>query len=469
MASCRSVRATTRSKGHTALVITAVLAFLVLLPVARGAVLAAGVALSEQDKQCLACHSSAGLEKKLGDGGRLSLHVPGTGFAASVHAAIGCATCHPNVAPGNHPLVKKKINSAREYSVAQTKVCQQCHDDKFKLYERSIHASLLREGNPIAPVCTDCHSPHAVRPKAARETIAEVPCRRCHGGIFDAYAESVHGRNRDQPGSGGFPICADCHRAHDVMPASTAEQPKNACLGCHGNTLRAHQTWLPNAERHLETVACAACHAPKAQRKVDLRLYDNVAQKRVTEKEGVPQFETRARSADAKGMGLDALALQSMLKEFNRDSPDAKITLRGRLEVRTGIEAHQLADKSQAVQECATCHRAGADPFQSVTVSIVGPDDRTVRYGAQKEVLNSVVSVDSVGGFYAIGGTRIKLLDLLLVLALACGIAVPVGHQTLAWLFRRYAQKIRDQASRSLLTASESRRADRPAGSNTPK
>ncbi|MBI4190456.1 MAG: hypothetical protein HY525_07950, partial [Betaproteobacteria bacterium] len=106
---------------------------------------------------------------------------------------------------------------------------------------------------------------------------------------------------------------------------------------------------------------------------------------------------------------------------------------------------------------------------QSVTVSIVGPDGRPLRYGAQREVLNSVVSVDSVGGFYAIGGTRIKLLDVLLVLVLASGIAVPVGHQTLAWLFRRYAQKIRDQASRSLLTASESPPADRPAGSDTPK
>ena len=307
-----------------------------------------------------------------------------------------------------------------------------------------------------------------MRSKAAREAIAEVPCRKCHGGIFDAYAQSVHGLARVKQVSNA-PLCADCHRAHDVRPASTGEQPISACLACHEGTARSHQTWLPNAGRHLETVSCAACHAPQARRKVDLRLYDAAGQKRVAEKAGVPQFETRARFADAKGLGLDALALQSLLKEFNRDSPDAKTTLRGRLEVRTGIEAHQLADKSQAVHECATCHRAGADPFQSVTVSIVGPDGRPVRYGAQKEVLNSVVSVDSVGGFYAIGGTRIKLLDVLLVLALAGGIAVPVGHQTLAWLFRRYAQKIRDRASRSLLTATESPPADRPAGSDTPK
>jgi hypothetical protein len=194
-----------------------------------------------------------------------------------------------------------------------------------------------------------------------------------------------------------------------------------------------------------------------------------VAQKRVAEKEGVPQFETRARSADAKGVGLDALALQSLLREFNRDGIDSKTTLRGRLEVRTGVETHQLTDKAKAIRNCDSCHREGADPFQSVTVSIVGPDGRPLRYGAQKEVLNSAISVDSVGGFYAIGGTRIKLLDILLALALLSGIAVPVGHMTLKWLFRRYARKLKEQEALANTQASDHPAAgDRPAGGNTP-
>ena len=65
-----------------------------------------------------------------------------------------------------------------------------------------------------------------------------------------------------------------------------------------------------------------------------------------------------------------------------------------------------------------------------------------MRYGAKPEVLNSMISVDSVGGFYAIGGTRIKLLDWLLALAVLGGIGVPVGHLTVNWLVRRYAKKI---------------------------
>ncbi|MDO8595939.1 MAG: cytochrome c3 family protein, partial [Sulfuricaulis sp.] len=302
-----------RSTFHPHFVVAVFVALLVF-PAARMDARAADNALSEQDTQCLVCHSSGQLGKKLANGETLSLHVAGAAFAKSAHHRLGCAGCHAEISFTNHPPRKKTIESARAYSIAQTQVCRQCHEDKFKLYEGSIHAALLRDGNPIAPVCTDCHSPHAVRAKADRESIADVPCRNCHGSIFDAYAESVHGKARGKSGNANAPICADCHRAHDVSAAATGDQLKNACLGCHQGALAAHQTWLPNAERHFEAVSCPACHAPAARRKVDLRLYDSVTQQRVAEKKGVPQFESRARSADAKGAGLDAMALQSLLR-----------------------------------------------------------------------------------------------------------------------------------------------------------
>lgn len=419
---------------------------LVLVGFAIVALLLSGMAvhaadghLSKEDQSCLLCHSQEGFEKSMADGESLSLHIPGKAFAPSVHNAIGCAGCHADIDLAKHPQPSKKKISIREHSIALVEVCRQCHGDKFKLYEGSIHASLLRDGNPVAPLCSDCHSPHSVRAGAASEPIGEVPCRQCHSTIYKAYAESIHGQARASGKKA--PICADCHRAHDVNAAATGDQLKDACLGCHKEALLAHKKWLPNADRHFAAVSCPVCHAPKASRRVDLRLYDNVAHERVAEKQGVPQFETRARSADTKGLGLDALALQSLLKEFNREG-SGKTILRGRLEVGTGVEAHQLADKSKAIKDCDSCHREGAAPFQTVTISIVSPDGRPLHYGAQKEVLNSATSVDSVSGFYAIGGTRIKLLDVLLILALLAGIGVPIGHMSLKWLFRKYLKKI---------------------------
>ncbi len=465
MAHFQGKEAAAATKLHAVFTIVFIMVLLALFSVNSITALAA---LSEHDQQCLACHSSEKLVKKLANGDMLSLHVAGPAFAGSVHNAMGCAGCHADVTLKNHPPVKRKIASAREYSVARIEACRQCHEDKFKLYEGSIHAALLRDGNPIAPVCTDCHAPHAVR-KADRKAIAEVPCRKCHDAVFSAYAASVHGLARSKPGESNAPLCADCHRAHDVAAATAGDTVKNACLGCHPATVLAHQTWLPNAERHLESISCPACHVPAAQRRVDLRLYDSVAQERVSEKQGVPQFESRARFADTKGKGLDALALQSLLREFNREGTNNKTTLRGRLELRNGVEAHQLSDKSKAIRNCASCHREGADPFQSVTVSIVGPDGRPLRYDANKEVLNSAISVESVGGFYAIGGTRIKLLDVLLVAALLSGIGVPLGHMTLKWLFRKYRAARDTQHASGHIQAEDSSVAGGRAAGNAPR
>ena len=400
-------------------------------------VLAAGAAeggLSEQDQQCLGCHGTRGMDMKMANGETLALYVEGKTFSKSVHHLLGCAVCHRDIATDKHPPLKKKVPSLRDNSVELAKVCRTCHGGIAKQFEGSIHAALLRKGDPSAPLCTDCHDPHATMAKAAFNAKTGAPCSACHSPVFKAFAESVHGQS-------GI-ACANCHSAHEVSPVAAESKLKTACFGCHPDSLAAHQSWLPNAARHFESVACTACHVPGAKRRIDLRLYNNALQERVAETEGVPRFEARARSADPKGVGLDAMALHGLLREFNREGDAQKTTLRGRLEVTPGLEAHRLGRKSDAIQDCAKCHRQGADPFQSVTVSIVGPDGRTVRYDAQKEVLNSILSVDAVGGFYAIGATRIQWLDVLLILAFLGGCGVPIGHLTLNWLFKRYAKRI---------------------------
>jgi hypothetical protein len=433
--------------------IAAIAVALVLLPGAVPQAFAADDAPSAADQYCLGCHGTAGMEKKLEDGDTLQLHVPADTFVNSVHRPIGCAGCHSDIDPGAHPPVKNDIKSARSFAIATTEVCRGCHADKFEQWDSSIHAALVRAGDPAAPICTDCHNPHAVIKDAATK-IEQVPCQKCHTEIFTAYSGSMHAKARRSSDQSYAPICSGCHSAHAVQPISLGQGPEAACFGCHAGVLEAHQTWLPNAALHFEVVSCPACHAPGAQRQVDLMLIDSKdAKARGTEQIGVPLFEASARS---DGKGIDAQTLWTLLQTLNRSGTAAKTVVRGRLDVRTGPQAHQLADKSKALSDCQVCHSAGSQAFQSVTISLVGPDGRRVGYGANADVLSSAISLESVSGFYAIGGTRIKILDILLILAVLGGLAIPVGHLTLGWIFKRYV-------------AAQPHAGDRPAGGDGPK
>jgi hypothetical protein len=209
------------------------------------------------------------------------------------------------------------------------------------------------------------------------------------------------------------------------------------CLNCHDGASLAHQDWLPNASLHLDVIACAACHSPMAERRIDLQLYDNLTQAPVGQHENDNFFQARIREIDTAGDGLDPLELWSLVRQTSQDGRATDVTLRGRMEISSGVEAHRLAIKASAVRDCNSCHEFGADAFQNVTVSIARPDGRKVRYQADSEVLNSLVSVETVNDFYTLGGTRIRLLDNLLVLGLIGGLAIPFGHMTIGRYLRK--------------------------------
>jgi len=411
----------------------------VVLALAGMTMSAFAAAPSAGDTQCLACHGSPGMEKQLAGGETLSLHIESDGFAQSVHSVIGCTGCHANIDPASHPPAESPITTKREFSVAMVQICRTCHNDQFAQWQQSVHAALVSEGNPVAPLCTSCHSPHAVI-KGAAEEMDTVPCKTCHGDIFTAYATSVHGVARSS-GQTGAPLCFGCHGAHNVSVPSAGQGLKDVCLGCHTDARASHRDWLPNTELHFDVVSCPVCHAPQAHRRVDLVLYDSTTQKEVSEPVGVPEFESATGSSTATRTGLDPKTLWTLLSTLNRSGVEGKTSLKGRLDVSTGVEAHELAAKSAAISDCDTCHRAGAAAFQSVTVSVAGPAGIPISYGASKEVLSSAFSVPSVGGFYAIGGTRITFLDILFVLALLGGIGIPIGHLALRVAFKIYLNR----------------------------
>jgi hypothetical protein len=64
--------------------------------------------------------------------------------------------------------------------------------------------------------------------------------------------------------------------------------------------------------------------------------------------------------------------------------------------------------------------------------------------------------LESVRGFYAIGSTRIKLLDTLLLIVVAGSIGGPLAHMTIKRLFRGARRQSEGQARAAALAAPSS-------------
>ena len=303
---------------------------------------ASAAAPSADDEQCLACHGSPGMEKQLAGGETLSLYIQGDRFAQSVHSVIGCTGCHADIDLASHPPAESPIGTKRAFSIAMVQICRTCHNDQFAQWQQSVHAALVSEGNPVAPLCTSCHSPHAVI-KGAAEEMDTVPCKTCHGDIFTAYAASVHGVARSS-GETAAPLCFGCHGAHKVSVPSAGAGDKETSVSA------AIPTHSPRTGIGFRIPSCIStwCLVPsamrrQAQRRVDLILYDSKAQKEVSEPAGVPEFESPTGSSSATRTGLDPQTLWTLLSKLNRAGVEGKTSLKGRLEVSTGVEAHELA------------------------------------------------------------------------------------------------------------------------------
>lgn len=382
------------------------------------------------NQYCLTCHQQH-ISKTLTNGEKLSLHIDPAQLKSSVHNNHACSDCHTEFTRTSHPMVN--FGSSREHSVRVSEACKKCHAEKYSAVRESIHYTMINEGNLKAPVCTDCHGFHSVGPKESFDTMSGVPCRKCHEEVFKVYSKSVHGMAREK-GHHEAPLCSSCHFAHEVKVTAMTERIKNACLGCHSNAEAAHEAWLPNSELHLSAVSCAACHSPNSGRGIYLRLFDENTGKPFTEEQIMKilgaQFEGLTNRLSAHGEGMDSYELWNIVKLLNEKGVDAKVTFLGRMDVSTGIEAHQLSVKKDAVRQCESCHQQNSDFFKTVTVAIVKADGRLTRYTAKPEVLGSVISLLSLKQFYVLGSTRLKILDWLGLAMVAGGMMVPVAHLT---------------------------------------
>jgi nitrate/TMAO reductase-like tetraheme cytochrome c subunit len=206
---------------------------------------------------CAKCHANEALIARAGiKAGNVPAH-----FEDSIHGralkksglvvAPNCATCH-----GNHEIRRASDDKSLINRANVPKTCGQCHAGVRADYETSVHAAALREGNPRAAVCVDCHTAHdtkAVDSAWRADLVRE--CGTCHQESMRTFRDTFHGKVTTL-GFTRAATCADCHGSHGILPRS---DPRSAiadgrrtqtCRKCHSGATDKFALYDPHADAH---------------------------------------------------------------------------------------------------------------------------------------------------------------------------------------------------------------------------
>ena len=179
--------------------------------------------------------------------------------AHDVHRTVaGCIDCH-----GGHDIRPVRDPATRGVPLAMARRCAACHAAEAASYWADVHgrgavrdaAASAPPGRDTSATCVDCHLGHAVRnpaDSAAHFGFAET-CTRCHGAYGATFRENYHGQ-ATQVGSRRAALCANCHTAHAVYPASdprssvAAANRLTTCRHCHPSASGRFADYRPHAD-----------------------------------------------------------------------------------------------------------------------------------------------------------------------------------------------------------------------------
>ena len=224
-------------------------------------------------KTCGACHGQKFVMQQAGVS-----TAPVMAYQESVHGklvasgndkAAVCSDCH---SPHNIKRANDPESTIAKANVANT--CSRCHDKEKAAFVTSIHGQALAKGNLHAATCTDCHGIHGIRrpsdpnsPVFAKNLATET-CAQCHenaklsrefgvvGNRSSSYLANYHGMAKEM-GSDKAASCANCHTAHNILPASDPASTVNAanlvktCGACHSGATQKFAESRIHAEQPL--------------------------------------------------------------------------------------------------------------------------------------------------------------------------------------------------------------------------
>jgi predicted CXXCH cytochrome family protein len=208
-------------------------------------------------RTCGNCHGNDALAKKHGMPNVYPMYLDSIhGFALSKEGllvAANCQNCH-----GSHHILSHKDPQSPTYKTNIPKTCGQCHAGITANYMGGVHGKAVASGDLNAPVCSDCHTAHAIlQPTEATFRMQSTPiCGSCHKDKLSTYRDTFHSQLGSLGGYVETARCWDCHGAHDVLPASNPRSPiapanlVATCGKCHAGANASFVQYQPHANAH---------------------------------------------------------------------------------------------------------------------------------------------------------------------------------------------------------------------------
>lgn len=170
--------------------------------------------------------------------------------------APSCNDCH-----GVHDIKPSTVEDSPIHGANVAKTCGVCHVRVEEVYNQSVHGQLLAEGNPDAPVCTDCHTAHEIEDPLGGhfKATSDQKCGICHEEAVEYYHETYHGKAMMLGQANSAPevaACYDCHGHHDILPASdpasrlSAQNIVGTCAQCHEGATASFAEYVPHASHY---------------------------------------------------------------------------------------------------------------------------------------------------------------------------------------------------------------------------
>jgi len=208
-------------------------------------------------KTCGTCHANEALAKKYGLQNVYSHYMDSIhGYAVSKEGllvAANCMSCH-----GSHGILSHKDPKSTTSRENIPTTCGACHGGVKDEYMSGVHGKALAAGNGKVPVCTDCHTAHAIlQPTDSTFRMQSTPiCGSCHKDQLATYRDTFHSQLGLLGGYVETARCWDCHAAHKVLPASDPASPVNkanlikTCSRCHADANLSFVQYQPHANPH---------------------------------------------------------------------------------------------------------------------------------------------------------------------------------------------------------------------------